>query len=189
MSDRLQQLAVIAQLTQMTAEMNLNNNQRRLKQAELDAENRRWEQQFAYTKQKDQWAQDMREKELQLSEQEVYSEHGQNVKEDEKGNAFIDWKNYDYTLRPDWQKTLGQSYLDQKRDFEKNNPMISLTGNETEDREIMANFYSGVYAGKMQANSFIVDTDLYMDVEKNYYQGADIVSQDYLGSKLYRSFI
>ena len=60
--------------------------------------------------------------------------------------------------------------------------MISLTGNETEDREIMANFYSGVYAGKMQANSFIVDTDLYMDVEKNYYQGADIVSQDYLGS-------
>ena len=27
MSDRLQQLAVIAQLTQMTAEMNLNNNQ------------------------------------------------------------------------------------------------------------------------------------------------------------------
>ena len=83
-SDRLYNLSVLASLAQMTSEMNLNNNQRKLKQAEQDSANKKWEREFAYKKEQDQWQKDIKLQELNLTEQELFAEHGGALSNEDK---------------------------------------------------------------------------------------------------------
>lgn len=182
--DNLAQLAALAQIAAMSTEMNLNNQQQKFKRVQMDKQNQQWEREHALKEEQNAFNEEMKRAELNQTERAYWDQHGGNVKEDEFGNKYVDFDNYDHSLTPGFDKFTAEEDYSNVEEFLSKKPHMRVfmkEGDSEHNKKMIGEYSAGELGGATVANNFLINPKYYIDPETAQYTGTDLYSVNYLG--------